>query len=180
MKGFRFWLLPVLLLAVLITVAAWISTRGRLAPARRPNVILISIDTCRADYLSCYGHPRNTTPNIDAVAEQGVLFSEVITPVPNTLPAHSSMFTGTIPPYHGVHHNIAYRLRESNVTLAEVLREHGYLTAGVLGAFVMHSQFGIAQGFDTYKDRIKPKGTVLTFGRERTAGEVTDLAATWL
>ena len=74
------------------------------------NVVLVSIDTCRADYLSCYGFPHDTTPNIDALAEEGVLFEHVVTPVPLTLPANSSMLTGTIPPYHRVHDNLDYRL----------------------------------------------------------------------
>ena len=70
------------------------------------NVLLISIDTCRADHLSCYGYKQKTTPNIDAIAAEGVLFENVVAPTPLTLPSHSSMLTGTIPVYHSVHDNI--------------------------------------------------------------------------
>lgn len=71
------------------------------APTIR-HVVLISIDTCRADFISCYGYGMKTTPNIDALADEGVLFENAISPIPFTLPAHCSMLTGTIPPYHGV------------------------------------------------------------------------------
>ncbi len=112
------------------------------------NILLISIDTCRADYLSCYGYPRKTTPNIDKLAEQSTLFTNVITPIPTTLPAHSSMLTGTIPPYHGIHDNYNYYLDKSNITLAEILKLKGYTTGAVISAFVLDSQFGIGQGFE--------------------------------
>ena len=180
MSSAKFRFLPVVLLVAAAVVAGGLWARARYSLPRTPNVILISIDTCRADYLSCYGHPRQTTPNIDTVAAEAIVFSQVITSVPTTLPAHCSMLTGTIPPYHGVHANIAYRLRESNVTLAEHLRDHGYRTAGVVGAFVLHSQFGIAQGFDTYDDEIRMKTAVVSSENERKAGEVTRLATAWL
>ena len=82
------------------------------------NVLLISIDTLRADRVSAYGFPRPTTPNIDAVAGEGVLFKNVHTPVPMTLPAHVSMLTGTLPPTHGLRDNLLNRLPEGSLTLA--------------------------------------------------------------
>ena len=115
------------------------------------NVLIISIDTCRADYLSCYGYSENTTPNIDALAEEGVLFEKVLAQVPITLPSHSSIMTGTIPTNHGVHNNFQ-KLSEDSLTLAEIFSEAGYSTGGVAGAFVLDSSFGFAQGFDSYKD----------------------------
>ena len=93
------------------------------------SIVLISIDTCRADHLSCYGYHRDTTPNIDAVAEEGVLFANAVSPVPITLPSHSSMLSGTIPPYHGVHDNANYKLGSAFTTLAELLQDQGYATA---------------------------------------------------
>lgn len=115
------------------------------------NVVLISIDTCRADYLSCYGFNRRTTPNIDAVAAEGIVFENVYSPVPMTLPAHSSMMTGTIPPYHGVHDNLREKLAETNVTLAEILQDNGYKTSAVVSAIVLEPKFGLNQGFEEYQ-----------------------------
>ena len=143
------------------------------------NVVLISIDTCRADYLSCYGYSKNTTPNIDALAGEGVLFENAITPVPQTLPGHSSMLTGTIPPYHGVHDNNGYQLAGSNITLAEILNENGFSTAGFISAFVLDSQFGIDQGFETYNDRFEEELNSNGID-ERRAEETSSLAMKWL
>lgn len=169
--------LSVCLLTALIV---WPFARGAAGQAEATNIVLISIDTCRADHLSCYGYGQTTTPHIDALAREGVLFSNVITPVPSTLPAHCSMLTGTTPPFHGVHGNHDYRLPESSVTLAEVLREHGYATAAFVGAFVLHTQFGLAQGFDTYDDRLDGQADGPDIDSERRADAVTDSALAWL
>jgi len=143
------------------------------------NVVLISIDTCRADYLGCYGYPHRITPNVDEIAKQGVIFKNVITSVPMTLPAHCSMLTGTIPPYHEVHDNLDYQLDESNVTLAEILKEHGFVTGGIISASVLDSQFGINQGFDTFNDRLE-KGRTGGLMVERGAEATSRLALAWL
>lgn len=143
------------------------------------QVVIISVDTCRADSLSCYGYHRNTTPNIDALAEEATLFSHVLTTVPLTLPAHSSMMTGTNPPYHGVHHNLDYRLEESSVTLAEILQREGYTTGAIISAYVLDSEFGLDQGFDTYYDDfVEPMPTF--FHEERKGGEASRIACEWL
>ncbi|MBC8206186.1 MAG: sulfatase-like hydrolase/transferase [Kiritimatiellaeota bacterium] len=143
------------------------------------NIILISMDTTRADHLSCYGYPKNTTPNIDAVAEQATRFEKALTPAPITLPAHSSMLTGLIPPAHGVHNNIGYQLAPSNITLAELLRENGFQTTAIVSAFVLDHKWGLAQGFDTYNDSFKEK-SVNRFGAERKGDETTQIALDWL
>jgi arylsulfatase A-like enzyme/Flp pilus assembly protein TadD len=150
------------------------------SPAKQHNVILISIDTCRADRLSCYGFTRNTTPYIDAVARDGFLFKDAIAPVPLTLPSHCSMMTGTIPPHHGVHDNIYYRLAESNITLAEILKNNGYTTGAVVGAFMMDPKFGLAQGFDTYDARFERDRESAEFLSERRAEDVSRVAKAWL
>ncbi|MHC4783944.1 MAG: sulfatase-like hydrolase/transferase, partial [Planctomycetota bacterium] len=98
------------------------------------NVVLISMDTTRSDHLSCYGIYKNVTPNIDALAQEGALFKHMYSPVPLTLPAHSSMLTGVHPPRHGVHDNLKYQLNDSNVTLAEVLKDKGFATGAVISA----------------------------------------------
>jgi len=143
------------------------------------NIVLISIDTCRADYLSCYGYGRKTTPNIDKLAAEGVLFENAFAPVPITLPSHSSMLTGTIPPYHGVHNNEGYKLAQSNITLAEILKDNGFKTTGIISAHVLKSTFGIDQGFDSYHDQFA--GVLENNGiEEREGGETTEVAIKWL
>ncbi len=145
------------------------------------NVILISIDTCRADHLSCYGYPLKTTPNIDALAQESLIFSNAYAPAPITRPSHSSMFTGNIPPYHGVHDNADHKLGETNVTLAELLGKNGFATGAVISAFVMDSQFGLDQGFDYYNDSIeKPLNGPNNPNNERRAEETTRFALKWL
>jgi len=144
------------------------------------NIVLISIDTCRADHLSCYGFKRKTTPNIDAVARDGVLFQEALTPVPLTTPAHSSLFTGTYPPTHGVHLNNGVGLADSNVTLAEVLRDAGFQTAAFVSGFPLDPQFGLNQGFDTYDSKFTKTSESSSNYSERSAEEVSRPALAWL
>jgi arylsulfatase A-like enzyme/predicted Zn-dependent protease len=143
------------------------------------NILLISIDTCRADHLSCYGYPRHTTPHIDQLAAEGILFEKVVTPVPMTLPAHSSMLCGTNPPYHGVHTNLEYHLGPSNVTLPELLREQGMVTGAIISSFVLDARFGLNQGFDSYDDQFDETHSVGHIN-ERKGGEATTKALAWL
>ena len=144
------------------------------------HVVLISIDTCRADHLGCYGYSRNTSPNIDNIAAEGVRFNYTISSIPITLPSHSTMLTGTIPPYHKVRDNNGYILDESNVTLAEILKENGFATGAVVGAVVLDSDYGLGQGFDTYEDNISSEIKQAIMLGERSAAEVTEIAVDWL
>ena len=116
------------------------------------NVILISIDTLRADHLGCYGHPRIKTPNIDRLAAEGVLFEQCTATAPVTLPSHTSLLTGTYPFVHKVRDNGTFRLHEANLTIAEVFKQAGYATAAQVAAFVLNHGFGLDQGFDAYRD----------------------------
>ncbi len=168
--------------AVLSAVVAviWIFQFLSPSPKNIRNVLLISIDTCRADYLSCYGYPRQTTSNIDAFASESTVFENVISPVPKTLPAHSSMLTGTIPPYHGVHDNIGYQLDQSNITLAEILKQNGFTTGGIISASVMDSRLSIDQGFDTYNDQFEEERVAVGPITERIGAEASRFAITWL
>lgn len=156
----------------------WCLHRGLVGGGLR-NVVLISLDTCRADRLSCYGYPRQSTPNIDSVANEGVLFDLALTPVPLTVPAHSSMLTGTYPPIHGARGNEGFRLAESNVTLAEMLRDAGYETAAFVGGFPLAALFGLNQGFNTYDGQFSESGNK-RFYNERRAEEVSRPAMAWL
>ena len=144
------------------------------------NVLLISIDTCRADRISCYGFDGGTTPNIDAVARDGVLFTRAYSTNPTTLPAHCSLFTGTTPLEHGVHANEYYRLADSRVTLAEILQEKGFQTAAFVGAFVLDASFGLDQGFHTYDDELSGGAYRRLKYNERPADQVSARAVDWL
>jgi arylsulfatase A-like enzyme/Tfp pilus assembly protein PilF len=171
-------LLFTLLLIASVTLTLFFSRVG-LSASQIQHIILVSIDTCRADYLGCYGYPENITPNIDSVANNGILFENVISPVPITLPAHCSMLSGTIPPYHGVHNNVKYKLDQSSLTLAEILKDKGFATGAIISSFVLDSQFGLDQGFDTYNDTFE-KVRISAFGNERVGGETSRLALNWL
>ncbi len=122
------------------------------------NVVLVTIDTLRADRLSCYGSDSVSTPAIDRLATEGVRFSNAASTVPFTLPAHSSIMTGTYPPFHGVRENVGYALDTSLPTLAERLADGGWSTAGFVSAFVLDSRWGIARGFETYYDDFELEG----------------------
>lgn len=177
MKSKKF-LFTVVALAV-CAAAVWFLLIGGTDRGEIRNVVLISIDTCRADRLSCYGYPRKTTPNIDVLAKEGILFENVISPIPLTLPSHCSMLTGTTPVYHGVHDNQGYRLSEKDVTLAEILKEKGFRTGAVISAFVLDSCFGLGQGFDTYDDQFDEEFNALGIV-ERRGLETSQHANTWL
>ncbi len=175
MQGFRGWWAGAL--AAGLAVAA-LTGCGHEGPKIR-NVVLISLDTTRADHLGCYGGPKEATPHLDALAASGERFEHAWSPVPITLPAHSSMLTGLIPPAHGVHDNINYRLRPSVTTLAEILGEHGFQTAGFVSAFVLDHRFGLAQGFATWDDRFE-NAVRTDFGVERRGSETAAHAVRWL
>ncbi len=179
MKGKKPFPLRKYALLAVVVGAVWFLLKSYFWPKEIRHIVLISIDTCRADYLGCYGYSRKTSPNIDAVAAEGILFNHAVAPVPLTLPAHCSMLAGTIPPYHGVHHNIGYRLDESNTTIAEILRGNGYTTGAIVSSFVLDAQFGLDQGFDTYNDHfVEP--VPFSDRNERRGGEASRFASAWL
>ena len=127
----------------------------------KSNVVLITIDTLRADHLSCYGYERNTSPNIDRIAEKGVIFKNVYAPSSWTAPSMVSLFTAVYPINHGVTHGVGYEknvtrsiqeiFSEELVTLAEILKAHGYTTFGVASNLHLSERFGFARGFDYFK-----------------------------
>ena len=121
------------------------------ADEARPNIVLISVDTLRADHLGCYGYQRNTSPHIDQLAAEGALFENAISSTSWTLPAHSALFTGLADTVHGCL-DIKQRLAESRSTLAERLKSAGYTTIAFFSGATMHPIFGLAQGFDEYQD----------------------------
>jgi arylsulfatase A-like enzyme/cytochrome c-type biogenesis protein CcmH/NrfG len=140
-----------------VTVAGLIGVTALLAAgcrgeARPRHLLLITLDTLRADRLGSYGHAAARTPHLDALAGRGLRFARAATVTPLTLPAHASLFTGTFPAHHGVRDNGGFYLGEEQRTLAEALGEAGWRTGGFVGAFVLDRRWGIAQGFDEYFD----------------------------
>ncbi|MFQ5791363.1 MAG: sulfatase, partial [Acidobacteriota bacterium] len=158
-----------------VLLAAFAGCTPRSAPP--VNVLLITIDTLRADRVGCYGYAAPTTPHIDSMAEEGVVFEKAIAQAPVTLPSHASLLTGTYPPTHGVRDNVTYQLSEASLTLAEVLEKQGYETAAFIGAFPLHRRFGLGQGFSHYDDRVgSQREAAAGFFAERRAEAVVDAA----
>lgn len=147
----------------------------------RPNVLVVTIDTLRADRLGCYGFGLAQTPAIDRLAAEGVRCTEATTASPITLPAHSSIMTGLYPPAHGVRDNGNYALPAEAVTLAERLHDEGYGTGAFVSAAVLARRYGVDQGFDVYDDELWVEDEPELFMiRERPAARTVDRAIAWL
>jgi arylsulfatase A-like enzyme len=181
---------PLAWLALWLLVVAGCSGRESAAPsahgavdsARGFDLLLITVDTLRADRLGCYGYERARTPAIDALAARGVRFEQAVCGSPVTLPSHATIMTGLDAPDHGVRHNGTFRLGEEQRTLAEVLREAGYRTAAFVGSFVLDRRYGLAQGFEHYDDRVEEASATPSMGQynERSADRVVDAASAWI
>ncbi|MCK6528679.1 sulfatase-like hydrolase/transferase [Myxococcota bacterium] len=150
--------------------------------ARRPNVLLLTLDTTRADRIGAYGKEFGATPRLDALAGKGVVFQYAYTATPLTIPAHATLLTGLLPPHHGVRDNGDLFLGEGAVTLAEVLKGAGYSTMASVGAYVTTRRWGFAQGFDAYFDDLDVEKKVKNneWELERTGDRVVDDALPWL
>ncbi|HEX5043727.1 MAG TPA: sulfatase-like hydrolase/transferase [Candidatus Polarisedimenticolaceae bacterium] len=141
-----------------------------------PSVLLVTIDTLRADHVGAYGRRPSPTPNLDRLAASGVRFDEARTLVPLTLPAHASLLTAMLPPRHGLRANGLGRLKEGVTTLAEVLRARGYRTAAVVASVVLDRAHGLDRGFDVYDDNQRV-GDRAAFGyAERGASQIASSA----
>jgi len=180
--------------AVVVAVLLWVVLGLNRAPAKRieglwarrgvkkPNVILITMDTTRADHLACYGYPYVRTPNLDALAGRGVLFEQAVTATPLTLPAHCTIMTGMYPTYHGVRVNGNTALSEEQTTIAEMFAGRGYQTGAFIAAFVLDGRWGLKQGFQQYDDQFDlKKYKHLDLGKIQKPGNlVMDSALEWL
>jgi arylsulfatase A-like enzyme/Tfp pilus assembly protein PilF len=144
--------------------------------------VVVTLDTLRADRLGCYGFSAIATPNIDRLASEGVVFDRMTSTVPLTFPSHSSIFTGLLPPHHGVRDNGGFFLEDSRTTLAERMKAAGYATGAFVAAWVLESRWGLAQGFDEYSDRFDlSQYKVLSLGTVQKKGdEVMDDALRWM
>jgi arylsulfatase A-like enzyme/Tfp pilus assembly protein PilF len=172
-------------LVVLALAAGWVAwQRGAFGGgSAQPSVLLISVDTLRADRVGSYGYRDAATPVIDRLAARGLRFAQATTVVPLTLPAHTSLLTGTFPTFHGVRDNGGFYADDSLTTLAETLKPLGYRTGGFVGAFVLDRRWGIAQGFDYYFDDFDLAKFAMEAGldaAQRPGKEVVDRALAWL
>ena len=164
-----------LALALLLAAGAGCERRTR------PNVLLVTIDTLRADRLGCYGFGLAYTPASDRLAREGVRCTDAVSSAPITLPAHCSIMTGLYPPAHGVRDNGNYALGADAVTLAERLQEAGYRTGAFVSAAVLTRRYGLDQGFATYDDDLWAEDDPELFMiRERPASRTADRALAWL
>ncbi len=145
---------------------------GRRVHGERPPVVLVSIDTLRADHLPAYGHRGLATPAIDALRADGVLYADAWSHYPLTLPSHASILTGLLPPDHGVRDNSGYRLAADLPYLPRDLRAAGYATGGAVSAFVLRGASGLEDGFDLYDDAI-PLHARTGLGGQQRPGETT-------
>jgi hypothetical protein len=133
-----------LIVIVLAAVCVTAIIIGRVVRRSQPlNVLVISLDTVRPDHLACYGYTDIETPNIDSLAEGGILFEDALTSCPMTLPSHASVLTGLYPITHGIRDNGAFVLRDRFTTLTEILKSRGYSTGAFIASFVLDSRFGL-------------------------------------
>jgi choline-sulfatase len=163
-----------------VVIQSWIGGCTR-APGEAPharNLLLITIDTLRADHIGAYGYARAQTPVLDSLARSGVLFERAYAAAPITLPSHATILTGRYPPGHGSRDN-GIRVTDGVPTLATELKSQGFKTAAFVAAFPLDHQFGLDRGFDVYSDRLgrDPAGKP---ANERPAAQVVDEAIAWL
>jgi tetratricopeptide (TPR) repeat protein len=172
--------------AVLIIVAALFLAFRLLFPKSKIvvdgglNVLLVTLDTTRADRLGYAGYARAKTPNLDYLATNGVRFTNAYSQVPLTTPSHCSILTGTYPLFHRVRNNGTYVLPAELTTLAERLKEKGLKTAAFVASFTVDSRLGLDQGFDLYDDNFVADQTFKTLNSERKAEAVSSAFARWL
>lgn len=169
--------LPGVFFLFLLALPAW-AARAASAAAPFPDLLLVTLDTTRADAIGAYGGGART-PNLDALAVAGVRFDEALTAVPLTLPAHATLFTGLDPVEHGLRDNGAGALAPGIPTLAEALRARGYATAGIIASRVLDRRFGLDRGFELYDETMAAERLGEYGYPERPAAEVVDAALAW-
>jgi len=171
-----------LALALCVAVTGVVSAQVRTKPSP-PNVFLITIDTLRADHVHCYGYEKIQTPALDALAADGVRFTQAFTPSPITNTSHTTILTGLLPSAHGVT-DFAIPLASSHTTWAELLKGKGYHTAAFIGAVILDAKSlapGLDRGFDFYDNFPEHSLTNSRWGRvERRGIDVVQHAETWL
>ena len=144
----------------------------------QPSILLITLDTTRADHLEPYGAEDVETPSLSRLADDGIVFEHAVATSPVTAPAHASLLTGLYPPRHGVRNNSTHYLSEDVSTLAELLSEAGYRTAAFVSTVILERRYGLDQGFEVYDDDIRSSaaGNERRMTVERPAGTTADRA----
>jgi choline-sulfatase len=175
----RWYLIAAVVLLAGGAAAWWLQVERAPAGPPTPNILLITLDTTRADRLGAYGYGRARTPRLDRLAREGVLFEHARTAAPTTLPAHVSLLTGRYPAAHGVRNN-GVPLSEKVPTLASALHAGGYRTAAFVSSFVLDRRFGLAPGFDHYDDRLDAGPGVAAEPVERRGDRTVLAAGQWL
>jgi arylsulfatase A-like enzyme len=169
-----------LLPAAALAAACGGAPRSSAPSAAGASVVVISIDTLRADHLPAYGYHGVATPHIDALRAESLLFENAYTHCPLTLPAHTSLLTGLLPPEHGVRNNLGYRLDPKHPTLARLLKARGYATGAAVSAYVLRRTTGLDAGFDYYADVETAAGTKAVGEVQRPGPETVRLALEWV
>jgi choline-sulfatase len=174
--------LVILAIVVALVIGAWAVSRQLLKPSPADGpVIVISIDTLRADHLPAYGYTKVRTPNIDVLAAAGTVFERAYSHAPQTLPAHASMLSGQLPFEHGVRDNVGFTVKKGQWFVQQALRERGWPTGGFVSAYVLRAAVGLNQGFDTYDSELPPASGERAIGQVQRGGEATLAAAEkWL
>ena len=163
----------------LAAVGGWRYARAS-APVSGP-IIVISIDTLRADHLPAYGYKNVKTPAIDALAADGAVFERAYSHAPQTLPAHASILSGQLPFETGVRDNVGFTVKNGERLLPQMLRERGFTTGGIVSAYVLRKETGIGQGFDFFDGEMPPSSPELSIGQvQRDGGESEQIAEHWL
>jgi choline-sulfatase len=166
--------------SVLLALAACQAAPPPTVPAVPPSVLLVTIDTLRADRVGAWGDREARTPHLDALARAGLVFERAYAPAPLTLPSHATIMTGLLPPAHGVRGNGSFALGPGPPTLAEAMGARGLRTAAFVGAFPVAARFGLGRGFLHYDDRFEKAPGVHYEFAERRGPEVAAAARAWL
>jgi choline-sulfatase len=173
----------ILLRALIVTFAllgACARRGGTPRTYRNAPVIIISIDTLRADHLPMFGYHGVDTPHLDALRRDGVLFTSAYSHVPLTLPSHTALLTGLLPPHNGVRNNLGYVLDPKTATIASFLKKQGYDTGAAVSAFVLRGSAGLAHSFDFYDDAIANRPGIAAGSLQRSGHITEEIANRWI
>jgi choline-sulfatase len=166
--------------AAAIGAAGLLACAAPQAQSPAPNILLITLDTVRADHIGAYGYTKGATPALDRLAREGVRFDAATSQAPLTGPAHAALLTGQYPARLGVRDNATTPIPAGTTTIAESLKAKGYRTGGFVGAFILGPEYGFAQGFDTFDARFAQFNAGSKLQAQRRGGEVIDAALKWI